>query len=352
MPHFPTPLFPAQITSKAMEALNGFIVVHGHDVEPIVSGHLEPLRLRLTEMVDCFFPENGDQEEFSGADTIDGNDYIHPIKVAELAAAIGREMGLPRSRLIELATAAALMNLGYVALRRTLLDVRRPLTAEERYEHVRPHCAGSVTQLADAGLASDVLEAIGQHHERWDGSGYPEGLSGEAISEDARIIGVADAFVSLRSYRPYRATASVEKALEAISLDSGTAFEPRAAEVLQAVVEKYRTRFEAPVAVEAGRRALPRELESPAVAPPVEFSERRSPAYTADAPAAVPTQQHITVIRRAPPMAMPPAPSPVPGQPGQPGQREPALRRPRRRRRGRSSMFGARAYVDELTRSS
>jgi hypothetical protein len=255
---FQTPLFPAHITAKAIEALNAFIMVHGHDDAQIVEAHIAPVRLRMTHVVDCLFPENGDQEEFAGTDTLDGNDYVHPIKVAELAVCMGRNDGMARSKLISLALGAALMNVGYFTVRRSVMDEPRQLVNGEWEEHIKTHAAQSITLLADCGLSSDTLTAIAEHHEHVDGSGYPAGLRGDAISDLAQLIAVADAYITSRSYRPQRPRLDVREALDEMRAEAGAEFDPRWVDLLCATVARYGgepasgPRVEAPDVASAG----------------------------------------------------------------------------------------------------
>jgi HD-GYP domain-containing protein (c-di-GMP phosphodiesterase class II) len=90
-------------------------------------------------------------------------------------------------------------------------------------------------------MAAPVLEPeqvawIGQHHERWDGSGYPHGLAGAAIAEGAQLLGLADAFEAMTAERPYRAAMRVDEALAEVDRCAGGAFRPDAGELLRAAL--------------------------------------------------------------------------------------------------------------------
>ena len=233
------PLFSPHIEAKAMEALNVLIVVRSGDNSPVEPSQVDQLQVSVTRLVDCLFPIKGDAAEFAGADVLEGNDYVHPIKVAELAAVMGRTMGRPRSALISLAMAAALMNVGYLTLRRSLLNEPRRLLDGEWEQHVHTHPSQGVALLARSGLSDDCLRAIAEHHERWDGSGYPRGLRGEAISREARILAVADSYVSLRSARPYRHAVDAADALREIAGDGGKLFDPGMVDVFEEVIARY-----------------------------------------------------------------------------------------------------------------
>lgn len=233
------PIFAGHVEAKAAEALNVLIFAHGGGDAPIHAEQLVTIRASLTSLVDCLFPINGDYADFAGADSLDGIDYIHPTHVASLAVVIGRELGMPRSELINVAMAAALMNVGYLALRRSLLDQPRRLLEGEWEEHIRTHPDRGVKLLARSGLADDCLRAIEHHHERWDGSGYPAGLRGDAISRHARIIAVADTYVSLRSIRPHRPPVDAEVALEEVALGRGKIYDPKLVDAFEDVIARF-----------------------------------------------------------------------------------------------------------------
>jgi len=233
------PIFSANAEAKAAEALNVLIFAHGGGEEEIVEDQLSTLRWSLTGLVDCLFPIKGDYADFGGADSLDGIDYVHPTRVATLAAVIGRMMGMQRTALIKLALAAALMNIGYLALRRSLLDQPRRLLEGEWEEHIHTHPDRGVKLLAESGLADECIRAVAQHHERWDSSRYPAGVEGESISPFARILAVADTYVSLRSVRPHRPPVNAETALEEIAAGRGKFFDPDVVDAFEDAIAQF-----------------------------------------------------------------------------------------------------------------
>lgn len=233
------PIFSHHVEAKAMEALNVVILVHGGDGSPIQPDQLVQLEAAVADIVDCLFPLVGDSAEFSGSDSLDGNDYIHPVKVASLAAVVGRRLGMARSAIIDAATAAMLMNVGYLALRRSLIDEPRRLLEGEWERHVHTHPDRSIAMLAQSGLHERTVRTIAQHHERWDGSGYPAGLRGDDICLEARILAVADTYVSLRSIRPYRPAVDMSAALAEIAGASERLFDPTVVEAFEEVIAEY-----------------------------------------------------------------------------------------------------------------
>jgi len=220
------PIFNANVEAHAMQALNGLMVLFQTVQRPIGPEALRELQDRITQLVDCTFPVNGTSADFTSANALPAGQYVHPIKVAEVVALFGRPLDLKRSRVIALCMGAALMNVGYLLLKQLLIDEPRRLAQGEWEEQVKMHPALSVSALSSAGLPHETIVAIGQHHERWDGSGYPHGARGEEIALEARILAIADTFVSLRSYRPYRPAVPMRAALKIIESHAGELFEP------------------------------------------------------------------------------------------------------------------------------
>ena len=161
----------------------------------------------------------------------DDNTFEHTQRVGDVAARIASALGL-EDRLVRLIREAApLHDLGKIAIPDTILLKPGRLTPEE-FEVVKTHAELGARVLADG--ESDLMrtaEAIARsHHERWDGSGYPEGLAGDAIPVAARVVSIADVFDVLVHERPYKEKWSVEDAVEEIRRNAGTQFDPAAVE--------------------------------------------------------------------------------------------------------------------------
>ncbi|MBI2723945.1 MAG: HD domain-containing protein [Chloroflexi bacterium] len=330
-----TPIFLPPIESRVMEALNAVLMLHHEGTRPITAAELVPLQARLANLVDCLFPLVGDTADLSLPEWQAGIDYTHPVKVAELAALVGAKQGWPRSHLIGLATSAALMNVGYLVLKRPLLDQPRAFTPDEHTAHVRPHPEVAVRLLERSGLDDTVVSTIAAHHERWDGRGYPAGLAGEAIPHLARLLAVCDAYVAMRSFRPHRPPASAEDTLEALRDGAGRQFSPDAVAALSAALHLYHEGHIAPAVPAADplparpRRELPQHHEAAAASAPAHPGApltRIVPAQPAPMhePAACAAEPQIS---RAPDVEPQPPPTRI-------------------RRRPRSSMFGSRRYID------
>jgi HD-GYP domain-containing protein (c-di-GMP phosphodiesterase class II) len=127
----------------------------------------------------------------------------HAERVAALSVEIGRELGLSAAALRALEYGGILHDIGKIGVPDAILAKRAPLTAEEM-ALVRAHPAVGADIVAGVEFLKDALPAIRSHHERWDGSGYPEGLRGADIPLVARIVNIADTWDACTSRRPYQ----------------------------------------------------------------------------------------------------------------------------------------------------
>jgi len=162
----------------------------------------------------------------------------HSVRVARLAALIARELGLPPEHERILYQAGILHDIGKIGIPDAILQKPGRLTAEE-FALVREHPVRSWEIARQIRSFAPMLPAIRWHHERLDGSGYPDGLQGEEIPLDARILAVADVFDALTSVRPYRAALSVEEALALLRQEAGTRLDPECVAALERLVERY-----------------------------------------------------------------------------------------------------------------
>jgi len=161
----------------------------------------------------------------------DDNTREHTERVAALAARLGHRLGLSELALTHIRHAAPLHDLGKIAIPDSILLKPGPLSDAE-YEVVKTHAEAGARVLADAeSELLEVAESIARsHHERWDGSGYPDGLSGADIPLVGRLVHVADVFDVLVHERPYKDAFSVEDAAEEIRGGAGTQFDPEVVE--------------------------------------------------------------------------------------------------------------------------
>jgi hypothetical protein len=261
-----TPIFNPNAEARAMQSLNAVMVLFQTALRPIGPEDLAELQHSLSRLIDCLFPIDGNAADFAGFAPLPSGHYVHPIKTAEVAALLGRSAGMPRSKLITLATSAALMNVGYLQLKQSLIEEPRNLLDADWQQQIHTHPSHSVAALTASGLSHDAITAIGQHHERWNGSGYPHGARGGDICVEARLLAIADTFVALRSQRPHRPAMPSAQALAVIRDGAGQLFEPSLVDAFVDLVNTYAEKEErkpetsaadarAPEAAAAARRA-------------------------------------------------------------------------------------------------
>jgi diguanylate cyclase (GGDEF)-like protein len=157
-------------------------------------------------------------------DARDPSTATHSEVVSGLAEGIGIELGLDPAAIDHLRLAGLLHDIGKIGLPDSILRAPRPLTDDE-FAIVKRHPEFGQELLDGIGI-EPVDEWVLHHHEHWDGSGYPRGLSGEAIPLGSRIILAADAFEAMTADRPYRAAQSREYALRELRANAGTQFDP------------------------------------------------------------------------------------------------------------------------------
>jgi putative nucleotidyltransferase with HDIG domain len=166
--------------------------------------------------------------------------HQHVERVARAAEQVGRRLGLPAHRAHLLREAAILHDIGKIAIDENVLDKPAKLTPEEM-GHVRQHAAAGARILAPVPEFTAVAAWIRHHHERPDGQGYPDGLRGEQIPLESRIIAVIDAYDAMTGEegeaRPYRRNMSRPEALAELERCSGSQFDPRVVRVFRAVME-------------------------------------------------------------------------------------------------------------------
>ncbi len=153
----------------------------------------------------------------------------HSARVSLLAGAIAREMGLSAEEELIVCRGAILHDLGKLAIIDTILSKPGLLTAEE-FGIMKDHVEVGYKILKPLCFLDREALAVRHHHERYDGTGYPDGLAGEAIPLIARIVTTADAFDAMTSHRPYRQARPFDVALAEIRRGAGTQFDPATAE--------------------------------------------------------------------------------------------------------------------------
>jgi response regulator RpfG family c-di-GMP phosphodiesterase len=161
----------------------------------------------------------------------------HSQRVAELAGQIAEEMDLGEIVCEDLKVAGRLHDVGKIGIREAILNKPGRLTSEE-FEHVKQHVQIGLDILAPLFHLKTPLNYVEHHHERWDGTGYPRGLSAETIPLGARILCAADTFDALTSKRAYREPMTPMAALEHLKVDIGKQFDPSVYDALLRVITR------------------------------------------------------------------------------------------------------------------
>ena len=169
------------------------------------------------------------------------DDYLrgHSQRVADLAASIAHQMGYEEEMVEQVRLAGRLHDVGKIGVRADILNKPDRLTPEE-YEHVKDHVRLGVQILSPLRHIGDVLEFVHDHHERWDGGGYPRGRRGAQISPGGRILAAADTFDALTSARAHRRGMAPTEALVLMETLSGRHLNPDVFAALRDVVAKQR----------------------------------------------------------------------------------------------------------------
>ena len=150
----------------------------------------------------------------------------HSDRVVAYAMRLGKQLGLTSNELIALEQGALLHDIGKVGVPDAVLLKPGSLTTEE-WVKMREHVQHGLRIIEDVEFLAGARWVVGQHHEKYDGSGYPNKLRGDVIHIHARVFAVADAYDAIRSDRPYRAGQSHDIACEEIAAHAGTHFDPR-----------------------------------------------------------------------------------------------------------------------------
>ena len=148
----------------------------------------------------------------------------HAKAVAAVAVEIAEQLGIELSLRFAVAAGALLHDIGKSLLDQQVLAKPGPLDDVER-EHVQTHAEAGAAALPTA-IPSCIRAVVRSHHERWDGSGYPDGISMTSIPLEARIVAVADAFQAMLEDRPYRSARGRRDAIDEVLRASGTQFDP------------------------------------------------------------------------------------------------------------------------------
>lgn len=174
----------------------------------------------------------------AAVDARDPLTQFHSRNVAVLAVMLAEELGLNEGKRQLIEVAALLHDVGKIGISDRVLRKRGPLMAAE-VKHIREH-PGLGEKILGSTQLEEILPWVRHHHERWDGTGYPDGLAGEDIPFEARLLSVCDSYDAMTSGRPYRAALTSTAALQELDLCIGTQFDPVMAEAFIKMVGRRR----------------------------------------------------------------------------------------------------------------
>jgi putative two-component system response regulator len=161
----------------------------------------------------------------------------HSARVADLSAMVAAQLGITDEQIEAVRTGGRLHDIGKIGIREEILNKQGPLTKEE-FEHVKQHVTVGSQILAPLVHLGEVIGFVRSHHERWDGTGYPDHLRGEEIPLGARIIGAVEIYDALTTARPYQERMPPELAVERVRDLVGSVIDPAVHGALEAVVSQ------------------------------------------------------------------------------------------------------------------
>ena len=164
----------------------------------------------------------------------------HSARVADLSAIVAAEMGCTDEQVEAVRTGGRLHDIGKIGIREEILNKQGPLTDDE-YEHVKQHVVVGSQILSPLVHLRDVIGFVRSHHERWDGTGYPDRVAGDAIPLGARVIGAVEIYDALTTARPYQEKIPPEAAVKRMRDLVGTVIDPVVHRALDAVVSHRQT---------------------------------------------------------------------------------------------------------------
>jgi len=174
------------------------------------------------------------------ANTIDAKDkytHGHSKRVADYCIAVAKQLGFSKVHIRNLQIGALLHDIGKIGIKDEIIKKTTKLT-EEEYQEIKAHPSIGAEIVSPVDFLFDKMPMIKHHHEKYDGTGYPDGLKGDEIPIEARIISIADAYDAITSERPYRKGLSHKKAVEELKRGAGTQFDPEIVKVFLSLFEE------------------------------------------------------------------------------------------------------------------
>jgi HD-GYP domain-containing protein (c-di-GMP phosphodiesterase class II) len=161
----------------------------------------------------------------------------HSERVGRYSVAIGKTLGLPEKEMRNLRVSALLHDVGKIGIDDRIL--RKPgALSEDEFEVMKQHPAKGAAIMSGVAQLIDIIPGMKYHHEKWSGGGYPDGLEGEQIPMQARIVAIADTFDAMTTNRPYQKAMELNYVVEKIKSFAGTRFDPRVVEAFVQAVKR------------------------------------------------------------------------------------------------------------------
>ena len=234
-----SPMFSPELEGHLAQTLKK-LMLNGQDTKELDRALVRTLAEHVSSIVGLLFPEPLGEINGTGCTNLENHEYVQPAKTTCLAALIGKRLGLGIQELENLGMAAMLKDVGYLAF---------PVPKQEKGQKGPPvkksskkHSAHGARLLKQSeGFTPDSIQGVLDHHERWNGTGYPEGLRGDAISQFGRILTIADNYYELVSVRPDRRAMLPHEAVEFIMAFSAESFDPDVVQVFSRQIPLYPT---------------------------------------------------------------------------------------------------------------
>ncbi|MEZ5402396.1 MAG: diguanylate cyclase [Bryobacteraceae bacterium] len=185
----------------------------------------------------------------------DSDTRAHLVRVQSYSVAVAERMGLDRQQIEALRVGSILHDVGKMAVPEYILSKPGRLTPEE-FNKVKTHAVIGAEILTEMGFPEAVVDIVRHHHERWDGSGYPMGLAGDAIPVGARILAATDSLDALSSDRDYRRAYPLDRAMAMLEAEAGRSYDPQVVRVLQSCYREAAEQARQAKGVGAMTRAL------------------------------------------------------------------------------------------------
>ncbi|MBN1376638.1 MAG: HD domain-containing protein [Dehalococcoidia bacterium] len=248
------PMLPPELEGAISKALRRVMI---ECRAMLTSRNQQPIDLVLVnnlmdEMMETVISENKGDPSIAGCFSLRDYNYVHPVKVAALSMLIGKASGMGKKDIKQLGMAALFQNVGYVLLPQGILDKQGFLNNAEMKAVQRHPLYSSQIMARYTEIGPEAANMVLQHHERWNGSGYPYGLRKDGISRSAMILGMTDVCFALTSKRPHReeflpafaiehSIVSSQDAIEYVIAYSGELFDPSLVKIFTHVVPIYPT---------------------------------------------------------------------------------------------------------------